>query len=310
MNQPESTDFAGDIDVSVILPVFNEQGHLEEEIERIKTALEKSTYTFEIVVIDDGSTDGSGERLEEIESIRLIRFAHNRGSGTARRVGTRLAKGRVVVWTDVDMSYPNDLIPWLVDELKGHDHVVGARTAEKGTLKLLRTPAKWVIRRIASFLTRTPIPDLNSGFRAFRKDVAAQFLHLLPTGFSCVTTMTMSFLANGYSVKYVPITYAKRAGGSKFHWWADTKNYLTQVIRMILFFEPLRVLGPLGAAMAVTGALKMAYDWTVRDFQLATNTLLLFVVAFLTLVIGFLADLVVRTTRPRDLVDPVDQRER
>ncbi|MEX2588149.1 MAG: glycosyltransferase family 2 protein [Actinomycetota bacterium] len=289
-------------DITVVLPVYNERGHIAQEIDRVRTALAESSYTFEILVIDDGSTDGSGEYLRGIEGIRLIRFAANRGTGTARRMGTRMARGKVVVWTDVDMSYPNDRIPWLVDQLDGEDHVVGARTAEKGTLKALRAPAKWIIRHIAGYLMQTKIPDLNSGFRAFRRDVALQFLHLLPAGFSCVSTLTMSFLASGYSVKYVPIEYSKRAGGSKFHWWSDTKRYLTQVIRMILFFEPLRVLGPLGVALGLIALAKLGYDWTTRDFRLSTNTLLIFFAAFQTLVIGFVADLVVRTGRPREMV--------
>src|SRR2546423_10746951 len=223
-----------DLDVSVVLPVFNERGHLGQEIERIRAALEASPYSFEIIVVDDGSIDGSGEELEQLAGIHLIRFARNRGSGSARKAGTRAARGRVVVWTDVDMTYPNAEIPRLVKELEGHDQVVGARTSEQGSAKALRVPAKWFIRRLASYLTETKIPDLNSGLRAFRRDVALQFLHLLPRGFSCVTTLTMSFLSNGYSVKFVPIQYAPRAGRSKFHWWADTRRYLRQAVRMIL----------------------------------------------------------------------------
>lgn len=297
-----ASDADAPLDVTVVLPVYNERGHIAEEIDRVRAALEESAYSFEILVIDDGSTDGSGEYLQGVPGIRLIRFDTNRGTGTARGVGTRMARGKVVVWTDVDMSYPNDQIPWLVDQLEGEDHVVGARTAEKGTLKPLRAPAKWIIRHIASYLTQSKIPDLNSGFRAFRRDVALQFLHLLPPGFSCVSTLTMSFLASGYSVKYVPIEYSKRAGGSKFHWWSDTKRYLTQVIRMILFFEPLRVLGPIGIALGLIALMKLGYDWATRDFRLATNTLLVFFASFQTLVIGFVADLVVRTGRPRDMV--------
>ena len=71
------------------------------------------------------------------------------------------------------MTYPNDTIPQLVKELDGYDQVVGARTTEEGTVKALRVPAKWLIRKLASFLTGTKIPDLNSGFRAFRTDVGA-----------------------------------------------------------------------------------------------------------------------------------------
>ena len=126
------------------------------------------------------------------------------------------------MWTDVDMTYPNTEIPALVKELEGCDQVVGARTSEQGTARILRVPTKWFIRRLAEYLVEEPIPDLNSGFRAFRKVIAAQFLHLLPNGFSCVSTLTMCFLTNGYSIRYVPIEYSHRCWESKFHWWKDT----------------------------------------------------------------------------------------
>src|SRR5580692_7248974 len=123
------------VDVSVVLPVYNEVGHLAQEVKRIEAALEASGRTFEIIVVDDGSNDGSGEALEAIEGIRLIRFTINRGTGSARKAGTRAANGRVVVWTDCDMTYPNDDIPRLIDALdEGYDPVVGARTSERGTL--------------------------------------------------------------------------------------------------------------------------------------------------------------------------------
>ncbi len=199
---------SSELDVSVILPVFNEKGHLQAEIDRIRGALDASPYSYEIIVVDDGSNDGSGEALRQIDGIRLIQFAQNRGSGSARKAGTHAARGRIVVWTDVDMTYPNNEIPRLVKELEGWDQVVGARTSEQGTVKIARVPAKWLIRRLASYLVETPIPDLNSGLRAFRADVARQYLYQLPPGFSCVTTITMAFLANGYSVKYIPIEYS------------------------------------------------------------------------------------------------------
>ncbi|MCB1014429.1 MAG: glycosyltransferase family 2 protein [Acidimicrobiales bacterium] len=292
------------VDVSVILPVYNEKGHLHAEIERIREALDRSRHRYEIIVVDDGSNDGSGEALKEIEGIRLLQFATNRGSGSARKYGTRAARGRVVVWTDVDMTYPNDRIPELVEELEGHDQVVGARTSEQGTAKLARVPAKFLIRKLASYLTETDIPDLNSGLRAFRRDVALQYLHLLPAGFSCVTTITMSFLANGYSVKYVPIEYKARAGESKFHWYRDTRRYLIQVIRLVLSYNPLRVFVPVGLALALVGAVKLGFDLADQDFRVATNTLLVLFAALQVLSIGLLADLLVRLSRPRDELEP------
>jgi glycosyltransferase involved in cell wall biosynthesis len=296
-----------DLDVSVVLAVYNEVGHVLAELDRINAALDGSGYRYEIVVVDDGSTDGSSELLRPLDgtrNIRYLRFEKNRGSGSARKYGSRAARGRVVVWTDADMTYPNERIPELVKELDGYDQVVGARTSEQGTHKAARVPAKWVIRKLAQYLTDTEIPDLNSGLRAFRAEVGRQYYSRLPAGFSCVTTMTMSFLADGYSVKYLPIDYAERAGRSKFHWYRDTRRYLLQVVRMVLSFEPLRVFMPLGLFLSITGLGKLVYDIFDKDFRPGLNTLLLLFAAFQVLAIGLLADLVVRVTKARDEVEP------
>ncbi|MGH9270614.1 MAG: glycosyltransferase family 2 protein, partial [Ilumatobacteraceae bacterium] len=291
-------------DVSVVLPVYNERGHLRAEIDRIRVALEESPYSFEIIVVDDGSNDGSETDLPAIPGIRLIRHSQNRGTGAARRTGTTAARGRVVVWTDVDMTYPNGEIPMLVKELDGFDHVVGARRTEEGTRRIVRVPAKWFIRKLAGYLVETDIPDLNSGLRAFRRDVAMQYVHHLPVGFSCVTTLTMSFLANGYQVKYVPIDYFPRAGTSKFHWWRDTKRYLLQVVRMTLSYNPLKVFLPLGAVLLLIGVGKLVYDLIDADFRVAINTLLILLAALQAITVGLLADLVVRATKPPTQVPP------
>ena len=293
-----------EFDVSVVLPVYNERGHLKEEIDRIQEALAASPFTYEIIVVDDGSDDGSEFDLPSIEGIRLIRHSTNRGSGSARRTGTTAARGRVVVWTDVDMTYPNERIPEFVAALDGCDHVVGARRTEEGTKRFFRVPAKWFIRRLASYLTDTDIPDLNSGLRAFRRDVAMQYVHHLPSGFSCVTTLTMSFLSNGYTVKYMPIDYFPRAGKSKFHWWRDTKRYLMQVVRMSLSYNPLKVFMPIGLTTLTIGIVKLAYDWIGRDFRLAANTLLILLASLQAIAVGLLADLVVRVTKPADQIEP------
>jgi len=299
---------ATDLDVSVVLPVYNEVGHLAQEVKRIRSALEASGRTFEIIVVDDGSTDGSGDALESLEGIRLLRFRNNRGAGAARRAGTNAARGRVVVWTDCDLTYPNDDIPRLVDTLdEGWDQVVGARTSEKGTARALRVPTKWMIRRLASYLTDTKIPDLNSGLRAFRRDVGSQFLHLIPAGFSCVTTITLAFLANGYSVQFVPIDYFPRAGRSKFHWWTDTRRYLLQVVRMVLMFNPLRVFGPIGVTLLLVGAGKIVYDILTKHGRIATNTIVVLFAAGVVIMVGLLADLLVQLNRPRDAVEPASR---
>lgn len=307
----------GAVEVSVVLPVHNEAGHLRTEVDRIRKAFEADGRAYEIVLVDDGSTDGSLDEVADLlgpdgrtspdGTLRVIRFAQNKGSGAARRAGTRAARGEVVVWTDADMTYPNDRMPALVDALAGHDQVVGARRAEKGTLRALRVPTKWFIRRLASFLVERPIPDLNSGFRAFRRPVGLQFVDQLPDGFSCVTTLTMTFLANGYSVHYVPIDYAARSGHSKFHWWRDTRRYLTQVVRLVLSYNPLRIFLPIGMALLAAGLGKLGFDLFDKHLRVGTNTLLILFAAFQTLAIGLLADLIVRVTRPHCDVEPAQR---
>ena len=292
------------IDVTIVLPVFNEAGHLADEVKRIRATMDLSEYSYEILVIDDGSTDGSADELASVDGIRIVTFEQNRGSGAARRAGTVLAEGDIVVWTDADMTYPNDQIPALLDQLPGWDMVVGARRSEEGTHKFLRVPAKWFIRRLASFLTETKIPDLNSGFRAFRREVAMQYLHLLPAGFSCVTTLTMSFLSNGYAVRYTPIEYAARAGRSKFHWWADSRRYLRQVIRMVLLWNPLRFFSPIGAVLGISGVSKLVYDLITKDFRVATNTVVVLLSAAAVILVALVADLMVQLNRPRESVLP------
>jgi glycosyltransferase involved in cell wall biosynthesis len=284
-------------EVTVVLPCYNERDHVELEVKRIRAALEAAGLTHELLCVDDGSTDGTREVLAGIEGIRTILFPRNQGSGTARRIGTQQARGRVVVWTDADLTYPNERIPELVAQLDdSYDQVVGARRTEAGTYKLARVPAKWAIRKLASFLTGTDIPDLNSGLRAFKRAVAEPYLRLLPPGFSCVTTITLSFLSNGHPVKYVPVDYFKRAGRSKFHPFRDAYNYLLQVLRMVMYFNPLRVLMPVALTLLAATFFKAGVDLVIHQLRVTGSTVLVGLAAFNIMAIALLADLVVRRT--------------
>ncbi|MDP1795214.1 MAG: glycosyltransferase family 2 protein [Acidimicrobiales bacterium] len=284
-------------DISVVLPVHNEEACLEQEITRIRDGLDASSYSWEMVLVDDASSDRSAEIADQFPWIRRITFKVNRGSGAARRVGSQAALGDVVVWTDADMTYPNDEIAKLVDELGDADQIVGARRTEEGTLRLLRAPTKWAIKKFASLLTKTDIPDLNTGFRAFRREAAAPYLPLLPNGFSHVTTITMTMLMDGKSVVYTPIDYATRTGRSKFHPIRDTYVYVMQVLRMVTFFSPLTVFMPVGLTLLTLGGLKLVYDIIQDPVRVAINTMLLLFAGFQIVALALLADLVVARTR-------------
>lgn len=288
--------------VTVVLPCFNEERHVVQEIERITTAMDASEHTYELLVIDDKSTDGTLRVLQEVlprfPHMVLLPFQRNGGSGTARRIGTQEAAGSIVVWTDADLTYPNDRIPEFVDYLlanPGCDQVVGARTTEEGTHKILRVPAKWVIRKFAESLSGTRIPDLNSGLRAFRRSVSLPYLRLLPPGFSCVTTLTLSFITNQHGVDYLPIAYAKRSGTSKFHPLRDAYRYILQVTRMMMYFNPLKVLMPVALTLLLIGLVKGVWDMVQQPFYFPASTVLLWISGLIIAAVALLADLIVRS---------------
>jgi glycosyltransferase involved in cell wall biosynthesis len=300
--RPPAAEPGGEPLVTIVLPCYNERDHVLDEVERICKAMDASGLTYELLAIDDASTDDTLALLEDAlpryPHMRLMPFRRNGGSGTARRIGTLDARGEVVVWTDADMTYPNERIPELVTMLLDdptYDQVVGARTSEEGSHKFLRVPAKWVIRKIAERLSNSSIPDLNSGLRAFRRSVSLPYLRLLPPGFSCVTTITLAFLSNQHDIKYVPIDYAKRSGRSKFHFVKDAYRYILQVLRMVMYFNPLKVLMPLALWLLVIGVAKGVYDMVVHPVRFSVNTVLIFITGMLIAALALLADLIVRS---------------
>ena len=288
--------------VTIVLPCYNEGAHVLEELDRITAAMAQSELTYEILCIDDASTDDTLDVLRAAQRnhphLRILPFRRNGGSGTARRIGTQQARGEIVVWTDADMTYDNERIPELVRILRDdatYDQVVGARTTEQGTHKWARVPAKWFIRKIAEWLTKTRIPDLNSGLRAFRREVSLPYLRLLPAGFSCVTTITIAFLSNQHDIKYIETSYAKRAGVSKFHFLHDAYRYILQVLRMVMYFDPLKVLMPPALWMVVIGLVKAVVDMVRHPFYVPASTVLLIVSGIMIASLALLSDLVVRS---------------
>jgi len=287
---------------TIVLPCYNEEEHVLLEVERICAAMDKSGISYELLAVDDASTDHTLAKLRAAEQdfpqLRVVHFPRNGGSGTVRRIGTQQARGEIVVWTDADLTYPNERIPELVgilDENPDVDQVVGARTSEEGTFKVFRVPAKWFVRKLAERLVNSQIPDLNSGLRAFRREVSLPYLRLLPPGFSCVTTITLAFLSNEHEVRYIPIEYAKRAGRSKFHFFSDAYRYLLQVLRMVMYFNPLKVLMPPALSLLGLGVAKGIYDLIVHHWHIANDTLLVFVTGLILASLALLADLIVRS---------------
>lgn len=283
--------------LSVVIPAYNEEKGIRGVVDRVCAALEGSNLPFEIIVVDDGSKDRTLEALRK-KPVQVLQHLTNRGYGAALKTGIQASRYSHVAIIDADGTYEERDIPKLTEHMENHDMVVAARTGKGAKIPLLRRPAKWILNRLANFLTETHIPDLNSGFRVFDKAVAKKFFNYLPSSFSFTSTLTMALLTNGYSIKYVPSGYKRRKGKSKIRPIHDTANFFSLIVRTALYFAPLKIFVPLSLSMIGLSLLKLI----LIDFLLIQNmtdsTLFLFLGGIQVGMLGLLADLIDKRSPP------------
>lgn len=293
---PEASTDCNEVDVSIVLPAYNEESAIVAVIREVRDAMANWPGGWEILVVDDGSQDRTSE-LADGEKVRVIRRVENTGSGAARAAGILAARGRIVAMLDADGSYDPSQLPHLLSFLPDYDQVNGARIREEGDHRWLRMVVKYAIRKLAEATSGKRIPDLNTGFKVFKRDVMLRYLWVLPNGFSCVTSMTLAFVCNGHPVKYVPVAYRKRIGISKFRPIADTVNYAMTVIRIVMYFRPLRVFVPAAAVLFLMATVSGVYNVLTSPLGLHDSDVLLSIAAIMVLGIGALADLIVAQRR-------------
>jgi glycosyltransferase involved in cell wall biosynthesis len=278
------------VDVAVIIPAFNEEVGVGPTIERVRAALSATPLTFEIVVVDDGSTDNTAAHAARHVD-RVIRLPENRGYGAALKTGILQTRSEYVIIIDADGTYPPEMIPALLARMPGVDMAVGARSADDTSIARARRPANKVLSLLASYLAGRRIPDLNSGLRVMRRSVLMEFLHITPSGFSFTTTITLALLCNNYLVTYLPIACAPRVGSSKLR-AKEFTAFIMLVLRTVVLFNPLKVFLPLGAALFLIGAVKFIYDLFL--WNLSETAVMAFLAAIIVWSVGLLADMIAR----------------
>jgi len=296
----EMDDAKEHLGLSLVLPVYNEVQAIRMVLEELLAVFSRIENPVELIVVDDGSTDRSSDVLECFsDRIRVFRHATNRGYGAAIKTGIRHAVHPLIAITDADGTYPNQLIPELVRRFAEEDvdMVVGARTGKNVYIPALRKPAKWAINMLASYLCEMKIPDLNSGLRIMKKVVIEDFLHLLPDGFSFTSTVTLAMLTNGYSTEYVEIDYCNRVGKSKIRPIKDTLNFLQLVVRMTMYFRPLRVFIPLSMFLAAFAFAVLIGSHYILGEALDVSFGVLMMTAVMFGAAGMLADLINKRIR-------------
>jgi hypothetical protein len=183
--------------------------------------------------------------------------------------------------------------------------VVGARTGQNVARNIIRAIPKWFIRKLACYISRSHIPDLNSGLRAFRKTSVVRFFNILPRGHSWVSTITLAMLSNGLAVQFVPVDYHRRIGRSTFHPFVDTYNYLLLVVRTVMYFDPLRVFLPFGGFLFLAGAVKLVHGYVLWH-DIRDSDIILIVVSLFIVFQGLMADLIVAQTKLRSTTEGSD----
>lgn len=278
---------------SIVVPVYNEGAGLAHFINDLIEKLGAASY--ELILVNDGSTDGTAEIIKKINKRNVVCLSHefNRGYGAAIKTGVSHSNSEIIVITDADSTYPNKDIPQLVNLLsKDYSMVVGSRTGDTVYISWIRRFAKFILNKLANYLTRTKIPDLNSGLRVIRKEVVAKFNNILPDGFSFTTTLTLAVLTNNMQVHYTPINYYKRKGNSKIRPINDTLNFIQLIIRTVLYFEPLRIFIPFSLGLFVLGMFVYFFGLFFLPYSLDITSSIIFSTSIIVLTIGMLADLI------------------
>ena len=278
---------------SIVIPVYNEEKIIAATVNSLHQILQTNNYQYEIIVVNDGSTDSTAQVLSSVTGINLIEHNRNWGYGAALKTGIRQAKYPLIVITDADGTYPNERIPELIMLANRADMVVGARIGKNVTYSSLRKIPKWFLVRFAQWVTKTKIPDLNSGLRVFHRDIITKFIPILPNTFSFTTTITIAMLTNNYIVHYEPIDYYHRVGKSKIKPIRDTLGFIQLILRMGVYFAPLRIFLPVAGLFFGGFLVTLFQDLFIRQ-DLTEATLILFVAAIQIGMFALLADMIDR----------------
>ena len=280
--------------LSIVIPVFNEERGLPETITFFKNLI-KNNPKVEVIFVDDASTDKSAEILSSSQEpgIKIIRHKKNKGYGASLKTGLGRVKYDHFCITDADGSYPNEKIPSLFERLLSEEAamVVGQRTGKALDPGVFRKLSKFALRKLAEHLSRETIADFNSGLRIAKTSLVLKAQGYLPDGFSFTTTLTLFMLSTNQPIIYVPIDYHKRKGRSKIRPIRDTLNFIQLIIRTIMFFNPLRVFLPLSLFFIVLSLLVLVISYVLGRIMDIT-TIVLFVTGIQLLALGLLADLI------------------
>jgi polyisoprenyl-phosphate glycosyltransferase len=248
--------------VSVLIPAYNEESAIERTVVSVRESLTSASIEHEIIVIDDGSTDRTASQADSAGAV-VLQHPANRGYGRALKSGLRRAAGEHVAIIDADGSYPAEVLPSLLAQLAAFDMVVGARQGAH----YRGSHAKWIgrraLERMVLFVTGVRVPDVNSGLRVFRKQIALDHIATFGNGFSFTTTLTLAMLLEGHFVEYVPVPYHPRVGSSKVRLRRDVLRTMQILTNAVIAYNPIKIFLVLTYLVALALVSSLLLDWVV-----------------------------------------------
>lgn len=274
--------------LSIIIPAYNEEKVIGQVVNQIQSVINELGFKYEILVVDDGSGDGTANLAREAGA-RVIQHPENIGNGAAIKTGIRKAKGNVIVMLDSDGQHPPEDIPRLLEKLGPYDMVVGARTKTSDT-DLRRDFGNKIYNALATYVCGRKIEDLTSGFRAIKADVAKKFVYLLPNKFSYPTTITLAVLRSGLSLAYVPIEGKRRIGKSKIKLVRDGMRFLMIILRVSTYYSPLKIFIPVSILMFLTGFGYGLYKVIFLNTRYGPTSAMLMTISVVIFMVGLVSE--------------------
>lgn len=228
--------------LSFVIPALNEAAAIAHTVEScFSVAQSMGMENVEVIVVDDGSTDGTGD-IAAAHQARVVRHPARGGYGRSLKDGIHAATHDTIVITDADGTYPIEQLPKLMAEYeKGFDMVVGARTGDHYKQSPLKSGLRTLLRHLVEWASGRPIADINSGFRVFSRQTVTHYYPNLCDTFSFTTSMTLAYMINGAFVAYVPTAYFSRVGKSHVRLFRDSLRTLTYILLQILYFNPIKI---------------------------------------------------------------------
>lgn len=280
--------------LSIIVPAFNEEGGIGSVLKDITRAFDSCHIPYEIIVIDDGSADKTGEVAAQY-NVKVISNPCNVGYGASLKRGILSARYDCIAICDADGTYPASMLPRMVGYIEqGFDMVIGTRPGKYSHSSMMRNPIRFFFHQMVNFVIGSKVQDPNSGFRIFLKDKAVPLLTHLSPGISFTTSMTIYMILSGHFIKFIPIEYYPRKGTTKVKGIRDTLRTAQLLFETIMFYNPIKAILPFSIIFFILSIVPFISYVLKGDALSGFSSLVLFTAGIQTFILGLMASLISR----------------